>query len=154
MSATSALYALGAVGAGGVAAPADDAARAVAGQAPVARRALAASRGGSPALVPFYEYDEARFFRSDDAPAEIAARRRAGFMRLAALYAARFAETAAAAPREVEDGISDLQFTSALPRAVPVQPLRARATCQAGAFVAVVRRASRSPISTATASTT
>ena len=30
------------------------------------------------ALVPFYEYDEARFFCSDDAPEEIAARRGAG----------------------------------------------------------------------------
>src|ERR1700730_13257161 len=40
-------------------------------------------------LVPFYEYDEARFFRSDDPPEEIAGRRRAAFMRLASLYRAR-----------------------------------------------------------------
>ena len=38
--------------------------------------------------VPFYEYDEAQFFRSDDAPSEIAERRRAGFMRLAEIYRA------------------------------------------------------------------
>ncbi len=63
-------------------------------------------------LVPFYEYDEARFFSSDDAPEEIAARRRAGFFRLAALYAERFAETARRTA-EVEDGVSDLQFTGA-----------------------------------------
>ncbi|HMC94701.1 MAG TPA: glutamate-1-semialdehyde 2,1-aminomutase, partial [Polyangia bacterium] len=63
------------------------------------------------ALVPHYEYDEARFFRSDDAPVAIAERRRAGFMRLAALYQARFAETVKMT-REVEGGLSDLQFTS------------------------------------------
>ncbi|MGH2822824.1 MAG: aminotransferase class III-fold pyridoxal phosphate-dependent enzyme [Thermoleophilaceae bacterium] len=63
-------------------------------------------------LVPFYEYDEARFFSSDDAPEEIAARRRAGFFRLATLYAERFAETARRTA-ELEDGISDLQFTGA-----------------------------------------
>src|ERR1700688_1233354 len=37
-------------------------------------------------LIPFYAYDEAHFFSCDDAPDEIAARRRAGFMRLAALH--------------------------------------------------------------------
>src|SRR5258708_23313286 len=46
------------------------------------------------ALVPFYEYDERRFFCSDNAPAKIAALRRDGFMRLSALYASRFGETA------------------------------------------------------------
>ena len=61
-------------------------------------------------LVPFYEYDEARIFRSDDAPAEIVERRREGFMRLAAIYRERFAETARMTA-EVEDSISDLQFT-------------------------------------------
>ena len=35
------------------------------------------------ALVPGYSYDETRFFGSDGAPAEVQARRRAGFMRLA-----------------------------------------------------------------------
>ena len=34
-------------------------------------------------LVPLYEYDETTFFRSDDAPADVAARRRAGFEALA-----------------------------------------------------------------------
>jgi len=64
------------------------------------------------ALVPFYEYDEATFFDSDDAPADVAARRRAGFARLTELYRTRFAETAARSA-ELEPGLSDLQFTSA-----------------------------------------
>src|SRR5262249_55070803 len=64
------------------------------------------------ALIPFYEYDEARVFRCDDAPEEIAARRRAGFMRLAALYRERFAQTLKRTD-EAAEGISDLQFTGA-----------------------------------------
>ncbi|HZD29278.1 MAG TPA: glutamate-1-semialdehyde 2,1-aminomutase, partial [Xanthobacteraceae bacterium] len=63
-------------------------------------------------LVPFYDYDERRFFCSDDPPEAIAERRRAGFMRLAELYKARFAETIKRTA-EVTDGISDLQFTDA-----------------------------------------
>jgi glutamate-1-semialdehyde 2,1-aminomutase len=62
-------------------------------------------------LVPFYEYDERQFFVADDAPADIAATRQAGFMRLADLYARRFAKTASLTS-EVQDSISDLQFTS------------------------------------------
>ncbi len=62
------------------------------------------------AQVPFYEYDDAQIFRSDDAPDAIAARRRAGFMRLATLYRDRFAQTARQTA-EVEDSISDVQFT-------------------------------------------
>ncbi len=50
-------------------------------------------------LVPFYDYDERRFFCSDDPPNAIATRRRAGFTRLAGLYKARFAETKNAPPR-------------------------------------------------------
>ena len=61
-------------------------------------------------LVPFYDYDERRFFCSDDPPEVIAARRRAGFTRLAELYKARFAETIKCTA-EVSDAISDLQFT-------------------------------------------
>ncbi|MEP7244865.1 MAG: aminotransferase class III-fold pyridoxal phosphate-dependent enzyme [Gammaproteobacteria bacterium] len=63
------------------------------------------------ALLPFYEYEEDQFFRADDAPDSIAAGRRIAFMRLAALYAQRFAKTAKATS-EIESGISDLQFTS------------------------------------------
>jgi len=84
-------------------------------------------------LVPFYEYDEARFFSSDDAPAEVAARRRAGFMRLAALYAERFPATARRTA-EVEETISDLQFTARY--RVPFQYSRfVRRHLDAGAFL-------------------
>jgi glutamate-1-semialdehyde 2,1-aminomutase len=62
-------------------------------------------------LVPFYEYGEDHFFRVDDAPAEVAATRREGFLRLAATFAERFAVTAARTA-ELADSISDLQFTS------------------------------------------
>jgi glutamate-1-semialdehyde 2,1-aminomutase len=61
--------------------------------------------------VPFYEYGEAHFFRADAAPADIAATRRAGFMRLAAVFAERFAKTAALTG-EIAGAVSDLQFTS------------------------------------------
>ena len=85
------------------------------------------------ALVPFYEYDAERFFRSDDAPAAIVERRRAGFMRLAAVYRERFAATARLTD-EVEDSISDLQFTSAY--RVPFQYSRfVRRHLKAGSFV-------------------
>jgi len=85
-------------------------------------------------LVPFYQYGETRFFCSDDAPTEIAARRRAGFMRLAELYRTRFAETAKRTA-EVADGISDLQFTDAY--RVPFQYSRfVREHLKGGAFVA------------------
>ena len=78
--------------------------RSLAGHARMARRLAA--------LVPFYDYDEARFFDSDDAPDEAVARRRAGFARLSALYKTRFAETIRQSAEAGED-ISDLQFTDA-----------------------------------------
>jgi glutamate-1-semialdehyde 2,1-aminomutase len=62
-------------------------------------------------LVPFYEYDESHFFRADGAPEEVAAARRAGFMRLAAVFAERFKKTVELTG-EIADGVSDLQFTS------------------------------------------
>ncbi len=61
--------------------------------------------------VPFYEYDDSRFFSVDSAPADVAAARRAGFMRLADLYAARFAKSAAETA-ELAGSVSDLDFTS------------------------------------------
>jgi glutamate-1-semialdehyde 2,1-aminomutase len=61
-------------------------------------------------LIPFYEYDEARFYNADGAPGEIAARRKAGFLALAALYQERFARSAALTS-EAAESISDLQFT-------------------------------------------
>jgi glutamate-1-semialdehyde 2,1-aminomutase len=84
-------------------------------------------------LIPFYEYDEAHFFRCDDAPDEIAVRRRAGFMRLAGLYRERFAQTIRRTA-EVAQDISDLQFTDAY--RVPFQFSRfVRQHLTAGAFV-------------------
>lgn len=84
-------------------------------------------------LVPYYEYSEEEFFRTDGAPAEIEARRRGGFLRLSETCNARFAKSAAASA-EVEPAISDLQFTSAY--RVPFQfSRRARASFKMGAFV-------------------
>ena len=77
--------------------------RSLAGHARMARRVAS--------LIPFYEYDESAFFRSDDAPEGVAARRRAGFTRLSRLHRERFAETRRVTD-EVQEGLSDLQFTS------------------------------------------
>jgi glutamate-1-semialdehyde 2,1-aminomutase len=63
------------------------------------------------ALVPFYEYAESEFFAADSAPAEVAANRRAGFMRLAALFAQRHEKTASLTA-SLQSGVSDMQFTS------------------------------------------
>jgi glutamate-1-semialdehyde 2,1-aminomutase len=63
------------------------------------------------ALVPFYEYTEGEFFAADCAPAEVAASRRTGFMRLAALFAQRHEKTAGLTA-SLQGGVSDLQFTS------------------------------------------
>src|SRR6187549_3268917 len=63
-------------------------------------------------FVPFYQYDENRFFCSDEAPPDVAALRRAGFLRLSGLYKTRYAETIRRTD-EVAGGISDLQFTEA-----------------------------------------
>ncbi|HEX3994269.1 MAG TPA: aminotransferase class III-fold pyridoxal phosphate-dependent enzyme, partial [Acetobacteraceae bacterium] len=64
------------------------------------------------ALMPFYDYDAQRFFRADDAPADVAARRRDGFRRLAGFWRQRFARTLALTA-EAAAGVSDLQFTAA-----------------------------------------
>ena len=73
------------------------------------------------AMVPFYEYDERRFFRVDNPPEEIAARREAGFMRLSQLYRERYAKTA-----QLTDEVKDEHFGPAIHRrlsgAIPVQP--------------------------------
>src|SRR6516225_1293419 len=61
-------------------------------------------------LVPFYEYDEMRFFRADAAPDEVAAQRRVEFAQLSDLYRKRFASTLQLTA-EAADFISDLQFT-------------------------------------------
>jgi glutamate-1-semialdehyde 2,1-aminomutase len=90
---------------------------------PRAKRRLELSRAKHPSLaghsrmakriagwIPGYAYDEARFFSSDGAPADVVVRRRAGFTQLAATFDARFARSVAATG-QAREGISDLQFT-------------------------------------------
>jgi glutamate-1-semialdehyde 2,1-aminomutase len=85
-------------------------------------------------LVPYYAYDDSTFFSSDDAPGDVAARRRAGFMRLATLYEARFAESNQRTA-DVAAGISDLQFTDIY--RVPFQySSMVRTHLRSGAFLA------------------
>jgi glutamate-1-semialdehyde 2,1-aminomutase len=62
-------------------------------------------------LVPFYEYDQSRFFQTDGAPENIVAARRAGFERLSKVFTERFKKTAELTA-EIAGGVSDLQFTS------------------------------------------
>jgi glutamate-1-semialdehyde 2,1-aminomutase len=77
--------------------------RSVAGHSRMARRVAR--------LIPYYEYGEDRFFRVDDPPERIAESRRAGFMHLAARFAARSPKNSALTANVI-DGVSDLQFTS------------------------------------------
>ena len=102
-------------------------------------------------LVPHYAYDDAAFFRADDASEEIAARRRAGFERLSRELGAG-ARARSSAPPRPRPHISDLQFTESYRVPFQFSP-RVRAALPAGSFVAR-RRACRSPISTATPATT
>jgi glutamate-1-semialdehyde 2,1-aminomutase len=84
-------------------------------------------------LVPFYEYDEARFYACDDAPVEVAARRRASFDALSTRLRDRAPRTLAASDC-AEPLISDLQFVSRY--RVPFQfRRRVRAGLGVGAFV-------------------
>jgi glutamate-1-semialdehyde 2,1-aminomutase len=61
-------------------------------------------------LIPFYEYDDHDFFRSDGAPEAIAAQRHDAFFRLAGFYEDRFA-LSRQMTQEAAARISDLQFT-------------------------------------------
>jgi glutamate-1-semialdehyde 2,1-aminomutase len=84
-------------------------------------------------LLPFYAYDEHRFFRADDPSEEVAAIRQAGFERLSTLYAERFPRSAALTA-EAREGLSDLQFTGAY--RVPFQFSRyVRQHLPSGSFV-------------------
>ncbi len=76
--------------------------RSLAGHTRLARRIAS--------LVPFYEYDEHRFFRCDDPPENIAFQRRDGFRRLSALFQQKFTRTNTLTAR-VREGASDLQLT-------------------------------------------
>ena len=99
--------------------------RSLAGHSRMARRLAA--------LVPFYEYDEARFFCADGAPTDVAQCRRAGFEQLSTLYETRFAESIRRTA-EAADIISDLQFTGAY--RVPFQFSRyTRKHLPSGAFM-------------------
>lgn len=62
-------------------------------------------------LLPYYAYSEDRFYRADDAPAEIAAQRQSGFVRLAHALRAGAPRTHALGD-ELGPGVSDMQFTS------------------------------------------
>ncbi len=85
------------------------------------------------ALVPFYEYGPAQFFCSDDAPEDIVALRRDGFLRLSQLYKERYSKTAQLSD-EVREVVSDLRFTDYY--RVPFQFSRyIREHLQAGAFI-------------------
>ncbi|HEY3784038.1 MAG TPA: aminotransferase class III-fold pyridoxal phosphate-dependent enzyme [Steroidobacteraceae bacterium] len=77
--------------------------RSLAGHAKISRRLAA--------LIPLYDYAAREFFRADCAPAEVSARRQAGFMHLANLFAERYPKTVQATA-EIHDTLSDLQFTA------------------------------------------
>jgi glutamate-1-semialdehyde 2,1-aminomutase len=97
----------------------------LAGHARIARRLAR--------LMPFYDYDAERFFRSDGAPEEVAARRRAGFEQLSQTYRTRFTETIRASA-EAAELLPDLKFTSAY--RVPFQYRRlVRAHLPSASFV-------------------
>jgi glutamate-1-semialdehyde 2,1-aminomutase len=99
--------------------------RSMAGHSRLARRIAA--------LIPLYEFDDAAFFGADNAPPEVAARRRAGFMQLTALYAERYCKSAALTD-QVRETLSDVQFTSRY--RVPFQFSRVvREHLQGGAFL-------------------
>ncbi len=111
-----------------------------------ARRRLALSRAKHRSLaghsriakwlasqVPGYSYDEAQFFSSDGAPADVQASRRAGLKALSALYAERYARTAALT-REARTALPDLAFTGSY--RVPFQYSRhLRQQLTVGAFL-------------------
>lgn len=77
--------------------------RSLAGHARMSRRVAR--------LIPYYAYDEQEFYQVDDAPDEIAAKRRAGFQRLSALYGQKYPKSRAMTA-QLREGLSDLQFTS------------------------------------------
>lgn len=83
-------------------------------------------------LIPDYAFDEQAFFAADGAPAQVTAQRRAGFGLLSALYAERFAQTAAYTA-DIADSIPDLRFTGAYRVPFQFSPV-VRAHLAAGAF--------------------
>jgi glutamate-1-semialdehyde 2,1-aminomutase len=63
-------------------------------------------------LIPFYEFDDHDFFRSDGAPDAVATQRHDAFFRLAGFYQDRFARSRQMT-QQAAAHISDLQFTEA-----------------------------------------
>src|SRR5262249_12911619 len=63
-------------------------------------------------LVPFYQYGEETFCRSDGAPEDVASLRRAGFERLSRCLRERAPKTLAESEK-LEQGLSDLAFVNA-----------------------------------------
>lgn len=63
-------------------------------------------------LIPFYDYDEIKFFSADDAPPEIVQKRIRGLDALSDFYQKNYATSSALTKRAAES-ISDLHFTSA-----------------------------------------
>src|ERR1700737_3873757 len=84
-------------------------------------------------LIPFYEFDIDDFFRSDGAPAKVAAQRQDGFLRLARLYQERYAR-GRQMTLQASEKISDLQFTEAYRGPFPYSRL-GREHLGTGAFV-------------------
>ena len=132
-SSLSALYGLGAAAL--VAVLAKAAKRAWSCRGPSTRRwpATRACRGASPRWCRSTSTTRSTSSAPTARPTEVAARRRAGFMRLAQLYQERFPETRRLTA-EAREGISDLQFTDAY--RVPFQYSRfVREHLSAGSFV-------------------
>lgn len=63
-------------------------------------------------LIPFYDYDETKFYSVDDAPPEIVERRRRSMDVLSAFYQKNYMRSSALTKLAAES-ISDLQFTAA-----------------------------------------
>jgi glutamate-1-semialdehyde 2,1-aminomutase len=76
--------------------------RSLAGHARIAKRVVA--------MIPGYAYDEAAFFGSDGAPAEVQALRRAGLQQLAQGFRERYPRSVAATA-ELRGSLPDLRFT-------------------------------------------
>jgi glutamate-1-semialdehyde 2,1-aminomutase len=85
-------------------------------------------------LIPYFEYDDTRFFACDDAPADVVAQRQQGYARLVAHFEARYAESAALTSL-VEPMISDLQFTGGYRVPYPFAR-RIKRELRGGSFVA------------------
>lgn len=63
-------------------------------------------------LIPFYDYDEIKFYSADDAPPEIVQKRRKSLDELSAFYQKNYTRSSALT-KLASESISDLQFTGA-----------------------------------------